>query len=68
MNKNIIRLILISILVVILAACSTQQDAESPQLGTNAPDFTLENALGGQVSLSDYQGTPVLLFFHMAVG
>jgi len=68
MNNQIFRLILISILVVILAACSTQQDADSPQLGISAPDFTLENALGGQVSLSDYQGTPVLLFFHMAVG
>jgi len=68
MNNKIFRLILISILMVILAACSTQQSADNPQLGTSAPDFTLENALGGQVSLSDYQGTPVLLFFHMAVG
>ena len=68
MNKRIIRLIFLSILVVILAACSTQQSADNPALGTSAPDFTLEDALGGQVSLSDYQGTPVLLFFHMAVG
>jgi len=33
-----------------------------------APDFTLPNALGGKVSLSDYEGEPVFLFFHMAVG
>ena len=68
MKNKTIHLILISILVVILAACSTQESADNPQLGTSAPDFTLENALGGKVSLSDYQGTPVLLFFHMAVG
>jgi len=68
MNHKLIKMMMISILVVILAACSSQQPAESPQTGTSAPDFTLENALGGQVSLSDYQGTPVLLFFHMAVG
>ena len=68
MKNKTIHLILISILVVILAACSTQESADNPQMGTSAPDFTLENALGGQVSLSDYQGTPVLLFFHMAVG
>lgn len=57
------------LLVSLLAACSTQTAEEVPALvGTTAPDFTLDNALGGQTSLSDYQGTPVLLFFHMAVG
>ncbi|MBT3239648.1 MAG: redoxin domain-containing protein [Chloroflexi bacterium] len=34
----------------------------------SAPEFTLDNALGGKTSLSDYSGKPVLLFFHMAVG
>ena len=33
-----------------------------------APDFALENAIGGTVALDDYAGTPVLLFFHMADG
>ncbi len=35
---------------------------------TDAPDFTLEDATGGEVSLADYSGKPVLLYFHMAVG
>jgi len=68
MNKKTVSLILISLFVVVLAACSSQPEVENPLVGTNAPDFTLDNALGGQVSLSDYSGKPVLLFFHMAVG
>jgi cytochrome oxidase Cu insertion factor (SCO1/SenC/PrrC family) len=65
------KIILVSILllVTVLSACSTQATEEMPALvGTTAPDFTLDDALGGQTSLSDYQGRPVLLFFHMAVG
>jgi len=62
-------LVSFALLVGLLSACSTQNTEEAPALvGNSAPDFTLENALGGQTSLSDYQGTPVLLFFHMAVG
>jgi peroxiredoxin len=55
-------------LVLMLAACSTQSEAASSLVGSTAPDFTLPNTDGGQTSLSDYQGTPVLLYFHMAVG
>jgi len=56
------------LLSLILAACAPQQAPVSSFEKTTAPDFTLDNALGGQTSLSDYSGTPVLLFFHMAVG
>jgi len=31
--------------------------------GDNAPDFTLPSALGGAVTLSDYRGRKVFLFF-----
>lgn len=53
-----------------LTACGTASD-ETPAaeiVGTQAPGFTLDNALGGQTSLADYSGEPVLLYFHMAVG
>jgi cytochrome oxidase Cu insertion factor (SCO1/SenC/PrrC family) len=51
----------------------TESATDIPELsgivvGADAPAFTLANALGDPVSLSDYQGQPVLLFFHMAVG
>jgi len=67
MKKFII--ITLLLLTGLLVACSTQGTQDAAGLvGTSAPDFTLDNALGGQTSLSDYEGTPVLLFFHMAVG
>lgn len=50
---------LIILLTTLLSACGG---------AAAAPDFTLPNSLGGEVSLKDYQGKNVLLFFHMAVG
>jgi len=56
---------IIILLIVLLSACGgeTLQTEITP-----APDFELPNALGGNVSLEDYSGKNVLLFFHMAVG
>lgn len=66
MNK----LLLINlILVVLISACSPpQQSSPAPLVGSAGQEFTLDDALGGQTSLSDYAGKPVLLYFHMAVG
>lgn len=61
-------LFVISILVLILAACGGTSSDTQPSDISAAPDFSLPNALGGEVSLSDYAGQPVFLFFHMAVG
>ena len=36
--------------------------------GEKAPGFTLPSAAGGTVSLSDYAGKPVLLYFSMGPG
>lgn len=55
-------------LSLVFTACSPQGSPADSLVGSTAPDFQLDDALGGQTSLSDYQGTPVLLFFHMAVG
>ncbi len=62
------RTILLVILALALAACTPPPSTASSLVGTVAPSFELDNALGGKTSLSDYSGTPVLLFFHMAVG
>jgi cytochrome oxidase Cu insertion factor (SCO1/SenC/PrrC family) len=62
------KFILFSIMVFavfFLTACSSSEES---LVGTSAPDFTLENTQGGQTALSEFRGTPVLLFFHMAVG
>ena len=68
MSRRITIPILLIVLTVVLSACATQSEDASPLVGTIAPEFTLANTDGGQTALSNYQGTPVLLFFHMAVG
>ncbi|MBI9045031.1 MAG: redoxin domain-containing protein [Anaerolineaceae bacterium] len=68
MHKKTILFSVLILIMVFLAACSPAEDNESPLIGTSGPDFTLENTSGGQTSLSEFQGTPVLLFFHMAAG
>ena len=61
--KKIFALFLL--LATLLSACGS---AAQPTIISSAPDFTLPNSLGGDISLKDYQGKNVLLFFHMAVG
>ena len=58
------------VMTLALAACGGQAVSEpvSPLVGSPAPDFLLEDALGGEIALSDFEGEPVFLFFHMAVG
>lgn len=57
--------VVFAVLAALLTACGgTNQTASTAP----APDFDLSNSLGGEVSLKDYEGKNVLLFFHMAVG
>lgn len=66
--RYMLRLSLLLLLAIIVAACSGNDDGGSIEVGAAAPDFTLPNATGGEVSLNDFEGQPVLLYFHMAVG
>ena len=61
-------ILLLGLISILLAACGGGASAPASDEVRPAPDFTLPNALGGEVSLSDYAGEPVFLFFHMAVG
>jgi cytochrome oxidase Cu insertion factor (SCO1/SenC/PrrC family) len=56
------------LLALLLAACGSPAPVEQGIVGQDAPGFTLDDALGGQTSLADFSGQPVLLYFHMAVG
>jgi cytochrome oxidase Cu insertion factor (SCO1/SenC/PrrC family) len=58
---------------ILAAACTrnaaTPSQREGPMaVGDTAPAFKLESASGGPVSLSDYMGKPVLLYFSMGPG
>ena len=59
-----LKLIFLTLLGLLLASCSSQEIT----VGADAPDFSLHSATGETVSLSDFAGRPVLLYFHMAVG
>ena len=45
------------------AGCSPEGPAPGPQVGKPAPNFQLPNLGGQSVSLSDFQGKPVLINF-----
>lgn len=70
MMTNRLKLLLALPIVLLLAACggAGSSAGDAIVVGAEAPDFTLPEALGGEVSLSDYDGQPVLLYFHMANG
>ena len=60
-------------LAVVLAACEqgnpATEDAGGPiTVGEPAPDFSLPAAGGDKVSLTDYRGSSVLLYFSMGPG
>lgn len=63
--RKFILLVMMLFAVIILSACSSNEES---LVGIVAPDFKLDNTQGGQTTLSEFRGTPVLLFFHMAVG
>jgi cytochrome oxidase Cu insertion factor (SCO1/SenC/PrrC family) len=56
------------------AACSTKGTPTRPReipvvgVGQTAPAFSLPSAQGGTMSLSKFQGKPVLLYFSMGPG
>lgn len=66
--KNLLSVSLFVMLALVISGCASQASPAPPLVGSKAPDFQLDNTVGGQTALSDYAGTPVLLFFHMAVG
>jgi len=58
---------------IIGAACTQHEMPSSSQqnpiaVGDTAPAFSLKSASGGTVSLADYVGKPVLLYFSMGPG
>lgn len=64
-GNNIPRiLITYLILTVVLISCSNITKSNDPKdAGDNAPGFSLESSDGTQVSLDDFSGKVVLLFF-----
>lgn len=60
-------------LAIVATACTREQAPSSSgaapiAVGDTAPAFSLESTTGGTVSLSDFAGKPVLLYFSMGPG
>ncbi len=65
-GKRSLFVISLSILLgLVLAACGGAADLK---VGDPAPDFAMQSVDGKQVSLVDFSGKPILLYFHMAMG
>ncbi len=64
-KRSLLVISLAILLGLVLAACG---DATGLQVGDPAPDFAMQSVDGNHVSLVDFSGKPVLLYFHMAMG
>jgi peroxiredoxin Q/BCP len=61
MNKIFLSAIFSFVTLAIMSAAETQKQ---PAAGTSAPDFSLTTGDGSQVSLKDYRGKWVVLYFY----
>jgi thioredoxin-dependent peroxiredoxin len=61
MNKIFLSIVAGLITLAVVRAAETQQQ---PQVGKPAPDFSLTTGNGSQVSLKDYRGKWVVLYFY----
>ncbi len=64
MTKNRILLPLLALSVMSAFALSAAAFVDPPEVGKPAPSFSLTNQEGKQVSLSDYKGKWVVLYFY----
>lgn len=63
MNKFYIAIITVCTTLVTAAIAATETQMQ-PQTGSPAPDFSLATSDGSQVSLKDYKGKWVVLYFY----
>jgi peroxiredoxin Q/BCP len=63
-QKKYIWLVVVIAVVIAVAAFAFKPGAPAPLLGTAAPDFTLNSQDGTPVSLHDYRGKWVVLYFY----
>ena len=55
--------VLLLALALVALACRVESSPGAGASGTRAPEFTLPNLLGDEISLADHRGKPVILDF-----
>ncbi len=66
--RTVSRTLIVALIVMVLLAGCSGGPGDGLAVGDHAPDFSLPDRSGSTVSLDDYAGEPVLLYFHMADG
>jgi len=62
MKSTILRMLaMLAVSLVLLSGCKSKKPQAQPEAGSKAPEFTLSNFDGNEVSLSDYEGKIVVL-------
>ena len=64
MNRKLVALVLSVVMSSFLQAAEGEKGAQPPQAGQTAPDFSLPGADGATVSLKDFKGKWVVLYFY----
>lgn len=59
-----LRIALVVVLFLAIYACTSSSAATTPQVGEQAPDFTGPSQDGSPVSLKDFRGKWVVLYFY----
>lgn len=60
-----IALLCVAVLIVVLLVTGLLSRSKAPAVGSAAPDFTLPSQDGSLVSLKDYRGKWVVLYFYV---
>lgn len=60
-----IALLCVAVLIVVLLVTGLLLRSKAPAVGSAAPDFTLPSQDGSLVSLKDYRGKWVVLYFYV---
>lgn len=58
-------LLCVAVLIVVLLVTGLLSRSKAPAVGSAAPDFTLPSQDGSLVSLKDYRGKWVVLYFYV---
>jgi peroxiredoxin len=61
MRSTILLILALALIILPIAGCGGAPQASCPKIGDKAPDLTLVDMHGNNVSMSDYAGKPIII-------